>query len=157
MEIEERRINEISALTTQVGLSDEEKKACLFLDSLDEVHLKSCKTANISRGSMLFPTQIVGDGHSIQEGSTQEGRECGAENPYSSEDATKDSLGEALGSSKTHTARRESWWLCEEVQSKVAKKQARFIELLSCQEGNLEELLRRIDDTHYLSENVKKP
>ncbi|GKF34610.1 hypothetical protein Tco_0107810, partial [Tanacetum coccineum] len=57
-------------------------------------------------------------------------------------DASKDSLGEALGSSKTHMAHRESWWLCKEVQSKVAEKQARFRELLSCQEGNLEERLR---------------
>nr|GEU39134.1 hypothetical protein [Tanacetum cinerariifolium] len=39
-------------------------------------------------------------------------------------DTAKDSLGVAIGSSKTHTARRESWWLCEEVQSKVAEKQA---------------------------------
>ncbi|GJU25141.1 retrovirus-related pol polyprotein LINE-1 [Tanacetum coccineum] len=54
-------------------------------------------------------------------------------------DATKDSLGEALGSSKTHTARRESWWLCEEVQSKVTEKQARFRELLSCQEAQAKE------------------
>ncbi|GJX20840.1 hypothetical protein Tco_0223517 [Tanacetum coccineum] len=37
---------------------------------------------------------------------------------------------------------RESWWLCEEVQSKVTAKQARFRELLSCQEGNQKELLR---------------
>ncbi|GJX14903.1 ataxia telangiectasia mutated family protein [Tanacetum coccineum] len=54
-------------------------------------------------------------------------------------DAAKDSFGEALGSSKTHTARRESWWLCEEVQSKVAEKQARFRELLSCQEAQAKE------------------
>ncbi|GKA74309.1 retrovirus-related pol polyprotein LINE-1 [Tanacetum coccineum] len=37
-------------------------------------------------------------------------------------DAVKDSLGVAIGTSKTHTARRESWWLCEDVQSKVAVK-----------------------------------
>ncbi|GKG37199.1 hypothetical protein Tco_0447372, partial [Tanacetum coccineum] len=57
-------------------------------------------------------------------------------------DAAKDSLGVAIGTSKTHTARRESWWLCEEVQSKVAVKQARFRELLSCREGNQEERFR---------------
>ncbi|GJZ51585.1 retrovirus-related pol polyprotein LINE-1 [Tanacetum coccineum] len=34
---------------------------------------------------------------------------------------------------------REFWWLCEEVQSKVAVKQARLKELLSCREGNQEE------------------
>nr|GEU64173.1 hypothetical protein [Tanacetum cinerariifolium] len=53
-----------------------------------------------------------------------------------------DSLGVAIGSSKTHTTRRESWWLCEKVQSKVAEKQARFRELLTCREGNQEERLR---------------
>ncbi|GJU92645.1 ataxia telangiectasia mutated family protein [Tanacetum coccineum] len=57
-------------------------------------------------------------------------------------DAAKDTLGVAIGTSKTHTARRESWWLGEEVQSKVAAKQSRFKELLSCQEGNQEERLR---------------
>ncbi|GJW41497.1 retrovirus-related pol polyprotein LINE-1 [Tanacetum coccineum] len=36
----------------------------------------------------------------------------------------------------------QSWWLCEEVQSIVAMKQARFRELLSCREGNQEERLR---------------
>ncbi|GKF87768.1 hypothetical protein Tco_0258645 [Tanacetum coccineum] len=49
-------------------------------------------------------------------------------------DARKDSLGVAIGISKTHTAHRESWWMCEEVQSKVAVKQARFRELLSFRE-----------------------
>ncbi|GJX26431.1 hypothetical protein Tco_0232727 [Tanacetum coccineum] len=39
-------------------------------------------------------------------------------------DAAKDSLCVAIGTLKTHTARREFWWLCEEVQSKVAVKQA---------------------------------
>nr|GEY98249.1 hypothetical protein [Tanacetum cinerariifolium] len=45
-------------------------------------------------------------------------------------DAEKEILGVAIGTSKTHTARRESWWQSEEVQSKVAKKQARFKELI---------------------------
>ncbi|GJY73080.1 retrovirus-related pol polyprotein LINE-1, partial [Tanacetum coccineum] len=55
--------------------------------------------------------------------------------------ATKDILGVAIGTSKTHTTRREFWWLCEEVQSKVVVKQARFKELLSCREGNQKERL----------------
>nr|GEW72371.1 cleavage/polyadenylation specificity factor, 25kDa subunit [Tanacetum cinerariifolium] len=41
-------------------------------------------------------------------------------------DGVKDSLGVAIGTSNIHTNRKESWWLCEEVQSKVAKKQARL-------------------------------
>ncbi|GKA99692.1 craniofacial development protein 2 [Tanacetum coccineum] len=57
-------------------------------------------------------------------------------------DAAKETLGVAIGTSKTHTARRESWWLCEEVQAIVAVKQARFRELLSCREDNEEERLR---------------
>ncbi|GJZ56632.1 hypothetical protein Tco_0611825 [Tanacetum coccineum] len=57
-------------------------------------------------------------------------------------DASKDSLGVATGTSKTHTTHMESWWMCEEVQSKVAKKQARFIELLSCHERNQEKRFR---------------
>ncbi|GKA58673.1 retrovirus-related pol polyprotein LINE-1 [Tanacetum coccineum] len=43
---------------------------------------------------------------------------------------------------KDSYARRESWWLCEEVQSIVAVKQARFRELLLCREGNEDEQLR---------------
>ncbi|GKE54011.1 hypothetical protein Tco_1489167 [Tanacetum coccineum] len=57
-------------------------------------------------------------------------------------DAAKDTLGVAIGTSKTHTPQRESWWLCEEVQAIVTVKQARFRELLSCREGNEEERLR---------------
>ncbi|GKG62403.1 hypothetical protein Tco_0634176, partial [Tanacetum coccineum] len=47
-------------------------------------------------------------------------------------DAAKNALGVAIGTSKTHTARRESWWLCEEVRAIVTVKQARFRGLLSC-------------------------
>ncbi|GKC43652.1 hypothetical protein Tco_1061374, partial [Tanacetum coccineum] len=47
-------------------------------------------------------------------------------------DAAKKTLGVAIGRSNIYTASMESWWLCEEVQSKVAAKQARFRELLSC-------------------------
>nr|GEW98064.1 hypothetical protein [Tanacetum cinerariifolium] len=54
-------------------------------------------------------------------------------------DASKDSFGVAIGTSKIYTTHRESWWPCEEVQSKVAEKQARFKELLSCREGNQKE------------------
>ncbi|GJX87140.1 hypothetical protein Tco_0339154, partial [Tanacetum coccineum] len=49
-------------------------------------------------------------------------------------EAAKETLGVAFGTTKTHTTRRESWWLREEVQSKLAVKQAMFRELLSCQE-----------------------
>nr|GEV60521.1 hypothetical protein [Tanacetum cinerariifolium] len=35
---------------------------------------------------------------------------------------------------------KESWWFCEEVQTKVATKLSRFKELLSCREGNQEDI-----------------
>nr|GEY69048.1 hypothetical protein [Tanacetum cinerariifolium] len=63
-------------------------------------------------------------------------------------DAAKDSLGVAIGTSNTHTTRRESWWLCEEVQSKVAEKQARFKELLTCRKAKekaYEDLYKKLD------------
>ncbi|GJX33679.1 hypothetical protein Tco_0243534 [Tanacetum coccineum] len=53
-------------------------------------------------------------------------------------DAAKDSLGVTRESTRTHSAHIESWWFCEEVQTKVAAKLSRFKELLLCQEGNQE-------------------
>nr|GEX86032.1 glyoxalase I, glyoxalase/bleomycin resistance protein/dihydroxybiphenyl dioxygenase [Tanacetum cinerariifolium] len=44
-------------------------------------------------------------------------------------DAAKDSLG--VASARTHSTYRESWWFCEEVQTKVATKQSRFKDELS--------------------------
>ncbi|GKC39879.1 aminopeptidase M1 [Tanacetum coccineum] len=55
-------------------------------------------------------------------------------------DAAKESLGVANETAKTHSTHRESWWFCEEVQTKVALKQSRFKELLSCREGNQEDI-----------------
>ncbi|GJX22125.1 retrovirus-related pol polyprotein LINE-1 [Tanacetum coccineum] len=55
-------------------------------------------------------------------------------------DAAKDSLGVARESTRTRSTHRESWWFCEEVQTKVATKLSRFKELLSCQEGNQEDI-----------------
>nr|GEY98156.1 hypothetical protein [Tanacetum cinerariifolium] len=68
----------------------------------------------------------------------------------------RDSLGVAIGTSKTHTDRRESWWLCEEVQYKVAEKQAMFKELLTYQEGNLEEQLRAQERYKLAKREAKK-
>nr|GEV21129.1 hypothetical protein [Tanacetum cinerariifolium] len=56
-------------------------------------------------------------------------------------DAAKDSLGMASVSARTHSTHRESWWFCEEVQTKVATKQSRFKELLSYREGNQEDIV----------------
>nr|GEX80780.1 hypothetical protein [Tanacetum cinerariifolium]GFA63845.1 hypothetical protein [Tanacetum cinerariifolium] len=57
-------------------------------------------------------------------------------------DATGEALGVVIGISKTHKTCRESWWLSEEVRAKLAVKQTRSRELLSCQEGNQEDRLR---------------
>ncbi|GJZ57942.1 retrovirus-related pol polyprotein LINE-1, partial [Tanacetum coccineum] len=71
-------------------------------------------------------------------------------------DVTKDTLGVAIRTSKTHTARRESWWLCEEVQLIVAVKQDRFRELLSCREGNEEERLGALESQAEVRTTLQK-
>nr|GEX51881.1 retrovirus-related Pol polyprotein LINE-1 [Tanacetum cinerariifolium] len=55
-------------------------------------------------------------------------------------DMEKDSLGVASESARTHSTRKESWWFCEEVQTKVAMKQSRFKELLACNNDNQEDI-----------------
>ncbi|GKC61423.1 hypothetical protein Tco_1089021, partial [Tanacetum coccineum] len=55
-------------------------------------------------------------------------------------DVTKDSLGVASETARTHSTHRESWWFCEEVQTKVATKQSRFKELLSCRDDNQKDI-----------------
>ncbi|XP_071713686.1 uncharacterized protein [Rutidosis leptorrhynchoides] len=46
-------------------------------------------------------------------------------------DVAKETLGVAIGTSRAHKSRRESWWLSDDVQSKVALKQTRFRELIT--------------------------
>nr|GEY35284.1 retrovirus-related Pol polyprotein LINE-1 [Tanacetum cinerariifolium] len=55
-------------------------------------------------------------------------------------DVVKESLGVANERSITHSTHMESWWFCEEVQTKVMFKQSRFKELLSCHEGDQEDI-----------------
>ncbi|GJR81000.1 retrovirus-related pol polyprotein LINE-1 [Tanacetum coccineum] len=55
-------------------------------------------------------------------------------------DVAMDSLGVVSESARTHSTHRETWWFSEEVQTKVAEKQSRFKELLSCLESNLEDI-----------------
>ncbi|GKC53078.1 hypothetical protein Tco_1075823, partial [Tanacetum coccineum] len=69
--------------------------------------------------------------------------------------ATEEALGVVIGISKTHKTRRESWWLSEEVRSKLAVKQTRFKELLSCREGNQEDRLR-VHERYKEAKRVKK-
>ncbi|XP_071713049.1 uncharacterized protein [Rutidosis leptorrhynchoides] len=57
-------------------------------------------------------------------------------------DVAKETLGVALGSFRGHKSSRESWWISDEVQTKVALKQQRFRELITCQEGSREDRTR---------------
>ncbi|XP_071695010.1 uncharacterized protein [Rutidosis leptorrhynchoides] len=57
-------------------------------------------------------------------------------------DVAKETLGMATGTSRAHKSRRESWWLSDDVQTKVALKQARFRELITLGEGSHEERTR---------------
>ncbi|XP_071687879.1 uncharacterized protein [Rutidosis leptorrhynchoides] len=49
-------------------------------------------------------------------------------------EAAKEALGVAVGTSRGHRSDRESWWLSDEVQSKVALKQLRFRDLITCRD-----------------------
>nr|GEX69745.1 integrator complex subunit 11 [Tanacetum cinerariifolium] len=55
-------------------------------------------------------------------------------------DMEKDSLGVASESARTHSTHKESWWFCEDVQTKVAMKQSRFKELPACNNDNQEDI-----------------
>ncbi|GJZ95527.1 retrovirus-related pol polyprotein LINE-1 [Tanacetum coccineum] len=55
-------------------------------------------------------------------------------------DVAMDSLGVVSESARTHSTHKKSWWFSEEVQTKVAAKQSRFKELLSCRESNIEDI-----------------
>ncbi|GKE23060.1 hypothetical protein Tco_1434572, partial [Tanacetum coccineum] len=69
-------------------------------------------------------------------------------------DAAKDALGVAIGTSKTHTTRRESWWLCEEGNEeerlraqeryKEAKRQAKKV-IAQAKEKAYEDLYKKLD------------
>nr|GEU66528.1 retrovirus-related Pol polyprotein LINE-1 [Tanacetum cinerariifolium] len=71
-------------------------------------------------------------------------------------DVVKDTLRVAIETSKTHMARRESWWRCEEVQSSVTVKQARFRELLLCREGNEKEWLGALERITKAQERIRR-
>ncbi|XP_071699720.1 uncharacterized protein [Rutidosis leptorrhynchoides] len=49
-------------------------------------------------------------------------------------EAVKEALVVVVGTSRGHRSDRESWWLSDEVQSKVALKQLRFREFFTCRE-----------------------
>ncbi|XP_071705423.1 uncharacterized protein [Rutidosis leptorrhynchoides] len=57
-------------------------------------------------------------------------------------DVAKETLGVAIGTSRAHKSSRESWWLNDDVQTKVALKQTRFRELITFGEGTPAERTR---------------
>ncbi|XP_071696410.1 uncharacterized protein [Rutidosis leptorrhynchoides] len=57
-------------------------------------------------------------------------------------DVAKETLGVAIGTSRAHKSNRESWWLNDDVQTKVALKQTRFRELITFGEGTPAERTR---------------
>ncbi|XP_071739178.1 uncharacterized protein [Rutidosis leptorrhynchoides] len=57
-------------------------------------------------------------------------------------EVAKEALGVALGTSRAHKSSRESWWLSDDVQTKVALKQTRFRELITFREGTPAERTR---------------
>ncbi|XP_071735757.1 uncharacterized protein [Rutidosis leptorrhynchoides] len=57
-------------------------------------------------------------------------------------EVAKEALGMALGTSRAHKSSRESWWLSDNVQTKVALKQSRFWELIIFGEGTPAERTR---------------
>ncbi|GJS81037.1 putative reverse transcriptase domain-containing protein [Tanacetum coccineum] len=59
-------------------------------------------------------------------------------------DATKETLGVTIRSLKTHTTRRESWWLGEEERYKEAKREAKSIVALA-KEKAYEELYKKLN------------
>ncbi|XP_071686860.1 uncharacterized protein [Rutidosis leptorrhynchoides] len=71
-------------------------------------------------------------------------------------EVAKEALGVALGTSRGHKSDRESWWLNDEVQSKVEIKQLRFRELISCQEGTPVNRLRVLERYKEAKREAKK-
>ncbi|XP_071704105.1 uncharacterized protein [Rutidosis leptorrhynchoides] len=57
-------------------------------------------------------------------------------------EVAKEALGVALGTSRAHKSSRESWWLSDDVQTKVALKQTRFRELITFGKGTPAERTR---------------
>ncbi|XP_071727897.1 uncharacterized protein [Rutidosis leptorrhynchoides] len=68
----------------------------------------------------------------------------------------KDVLGVAVGSFRGHRAVRESWWFSDEVQSKVALKQRRFRELITCGEGTPTDRIRAEERYKEVKREAKK-
>ncbi|GJS65768.1 retrovirus-related pol polyprotein LINE-1 [Tanacetum coccineum] len=108
---------------------------CIQIDYLmvRKGDLKACKDYRVfpreacSSQQNLLALDILGDATEAFRSKVAEGVStrvealvaCDADSMWNAlasiiKDAAKDALGVSIGTSKTHTARRESWWLCEE-------------------------------------------
>ncbi|GJT23384.1 hypothetical protein Tco_0893321 [Tanacetum coccineum] len=135
---------------SKFSFRSEHSSACPFSDSVPSIADTKVRSGLIrSRVSEGVSTQIEAI-------SASDADSMWNALPSIIKDAAKDSLGVAIGTSKIHTARRESWWLCEKVQSKVAEKQVRFRELLSCRKGNQEERFRAQERYKLAKREAKK-
>ncbi|XP_071728948.1 uncharacterized protein [Rutidosis leptorrhynchoides] len=65
-------------------------------------------------------------------------------------ESAKEALGVVVGTTRAHKGSRESWWFSEDVQSKVALKQARFRELTNFRD-------RTPQREHRWKKGIKKP
>ncbi|XP_071695243.1 uncharacterized protein [Rutidosis leptorrhynchoides] len=71
-------------------------------------------------------------------------------------DVAKETLGVAVGTSRGHKSGRESWWISDEVQTKVALKQLRFRELITCRDGTSDERTRAEERYNEANREAKK-
>ncbi|XP_071739679.1 uncharacterized protein [Rutidosis leptorrhynchoides] len=71
-------------------------------------------------------------------------------------DVSKETLGVPVGTSRGHKSSRESWWINDEVQTKVALKQLRFRELIRCREGTCDDRTRAEERYKEANREAKK-
>ncbi|XP_071699534.1 uncharacterized protein [Rutidosis leptorrhynchoides] len=71
-------------------------------------------------------------------------------------DVAKETLGVAVGISRGHKSSRESWWISDEVQTKVALKQLRFRELIRCRDGTRDDRTRAEERYKEANREAKK-
>ncbi|GJX95815.1 retrovirus-related pol polyprotein LINE-1, partial [Tanacetum coccineum] len=131
-------VNVISAYTPQVE-GDLNGHIEAAADGYAGVHGGFGFRARNEEGRAILEFATTCDLATTQEGGDREAGDFVDELEWGC-DAEKDSLGVASESTRTHSMHRESWWFSEEVQTKVAVKQSRFKELLSCRAGNQEDI-----------------
>nr|GEX48332.1 retrovirus-related Pol polyprotein LINE-1 [Tanacetum cinerariifolium] len=118
------------------GFGDRNEEGCTVLEFATAHDLVVANSFFKKKDAHLITFQSGGHNTQIDYLLVRRGGLKACEDCRAFPDAAKDSLG--VASARTHSTHRESWWFCEEVQTKVATKQSRFKDLLSCSEGNQE-------------------